>query len=432
MIDRRSPRLRWDLGALAALLLILAGCGVALTPPTTAQMPITPGRLATFAEKDAIFIRWEAVPGAASYTLFWSNSPAIARTRENSIQGIEGTVYHHTGLETGQTYYYFLTALDRNGKEILSYPHGGDIPYDYPVRRYGDYMAVVPRIYDTFNSLAALHMDNPYKGWVIREFNGVSKVTPFQALMIPLKPIAPGGLTPKGYRVVPILTYHSLSLTRSNNMTVRVTDFERQMAFLKRNRYQVITLDQAADFLEHKGGIPEKSVVITFDDGWLTTYKFALPILKKYGFPATLFVYTDLVGSNRLALTWKQVRELEKGGVIDVQCHSKTHRNLQMKPNENLKSYLAALESELIKSRETLKRKIGKECQYLAYPYGATNHLVAAMAQKAGYRAAFTVRRGSNPFFSDNYRIRRSMIFGSLTLKEFKQNLFSFSNRAMR
>ena len=128
----------------------------------------------------------------------------------------------------------------------------------------------------------------------------------------------------------------------------------------------------------------------------------------------------------------KQVRELDNSGVIDVQCHTKSHRNLHMKPDENLKEYLAVLETELIKSRKTLKRKTGKECRYLAYPYGATNHLVAAMARKAGYRAAFTVRRGSNPFFSDNYRIRRSMIFGSYTLKEFKQNLFTFSNRAMR
>ena len=86
----------------------------------------------------------------------------------------------------------------------------------------------------------------------------------------------------------------------------------------------------------------------------------------------------------------------------------------------------------MIKAREIVKRKIGKVCRYLAYPYGATNHLVAAMARKLGYRAAFTVRRGSNPFFADNYRIRRSMIFGSHTLKDFKQNLFSFSNRAMK
>ena len=436
MINRRSPRLRWHVGALATLLLLLtlAGCGLipATTPPTTAKIPITPGRLATFAEQGAIQLRWEAAPGAASYTLYWSQSPAVARTRENSIQAIKGTTYHHTGLENGQTYYYFLTALDEDGKEILAYPHGGDIPYDYQVRRYGDYLAVVPRVYDTFGSLAALHLNDPYKGWVIKEFNGVSKVTPFQALMIPLKPIAPGGLTPKGYRIVPILTYHFLSLTRSNNNTVRVTDFERQMAFLKRNRYQVITLDQMVDFLDHKGGVPEKAVVITFDDGWRTTYEIALPILKKYGFPATLFAYTDLMNSNKMALTWKRLRELDKGGVIDVQCHTKSHRNLHMKPDENLKGYLATLETELIKSRETLKRKIGKECRYLAYPYGATNHLVVAMARKAGYRAAFTVRRGSNPFFSNNYRIRRSMIFGSYTLKEFKQNLLSFSNRAIR
>ena len=432
MNNQSSPRFWWHVGTLAGLLLllILAGCA-APNPPSFALMPVRPGMLSTFAEKDAIHIRWEAVRGAASYTLFWSNSPAVARTRGNRIEAIKDTTYYHSGLTTGKTYYYFLIALNKNGKQIRSYSHRGDIPYDYPVRRNENFMTVVPRIYDTFNSLAALHLNKPYSGWEIKEFNGVSKVTPFEALVVPLKPIVRGGLTPRGYRLVPILTYHFLSLTRSNNMTVQLTEFERQMSYLKRNSYQVITLEQMVKFLEHKGGVPRKAVVITFDDGWRTTYDFALPILKKYGFPATLFVYTDLINSHKSALTWEQVRKLAQSGVVDIQCHTKSHRNLNMKPKENLKGYLAALETELVKSRETIKQKIGKECEFLAYPYGATNHLVAAMAQKTGYRAAFTVRRGSNPFFSDNFRVRRSMIFGKHTLNDFKQNLFSYSNKVL-
>ncbi len=90
------------------------------------------------------------------------------------------------------------------------------------------------------------------------------------------------------------------------------------------------------------------------------------------------------------------------------------------------------LERELRHSQALTAKKLGKRCKYLAYPYGATNHLVVAMAQKVGYRAAFTVDRGANPFFVTRYRILRSMIYGDYDLEQFAANLQTFDDRVLK
>ena len=78
---------------------------------------------------------------------------------------------------------------------------------------------------------------------------------------------------------------------------------------------------------------------------------------------------------------------------------------------------------EISYPKKLIKRKLNKECSYLAYPYGKTNNLVIAILKKHGYRAAFTVKRESNPFFVDRFRIYRSAIYGNYDLEKFKKNL---------
>jgi peptidoglycan/xylan/chitin deacetylase (PgdA/CDA1 family) len=435
--ERAAPGLhpfRRSLPALAALLAaaLLAACSSAVTVPAVRTAPPEAPVVHTWPVEGEIHLDWDPIPGAASYTLYWSSSPDVASNKDNTVADIKATRYIHKGLKNGRAYYYYLVALDRAGKELRGFAPIGDIPYKYEVRSYRNFLAVVPRPHDTWDTLAEQYLKDRDKGWIIREFNDQRTPTPFRAVMIPRKPYEPGGLTDKGYRMVPILAYHQITRTRPTKMAVLQTDFELQMAYLKRNRYQVITLDQLVDFLEFKGQVPERAVVITFDDGWASTYTIALPILQKYGYPATLFVTMNLIGADKKALNWKQVKELEKSGVIDVQCHTRTHPDLSDPGDRDLKAYLAFLNDEVVASRDVLKKQIGKTCKYLAYPYGATNHLVVAIAQKAGYRAAFTVERGSNPFFVTDYRVLRSMIYGEFDLKQFAENLDSFSNRVLK
>jgi peptidoglycan/xylan/chitin deacetylase (PgdA/CDA1 family) len=194
------------------------------------------------------------------------------------------------------------------------------------------------------------------------------------------------------------------------------------MQFLKENDYRVVSLDQFVDFMQFKAQLPDRAVVITADDGWKSFYQIAYPILKKYGYPSTLFVYTDFPESDDLALTWPMIKEMAKNGV-DVECHSKTHRNLRMQRDEDFKAYVNTLESELKVVQSEMQRKGGLTCRYLAYPYGGHNPLVVALTQKYGFRAAFTVTRGSNAYSAQDFLVRRSMIYGEYGLKEFENNL---------
>jgi peptidoglycan/xylan/chitin deacetylase (PgdA/CDA1 family) len=278
---------------------------------------------------------------------------------------------------------------------------------------------------DTLDALAETFLNDASKAWVIAAFNGIDSLTPGQEIVIPLKPVYPGGLKADGVQKVPILLYHDFSKTRTSKMKVLETSFEAQMKYLKENGYHVITLERFLDFMELKEQIPEKSVVITIDDGWKSLYTIAYPILKKYDFPATLFVYTDFIGG-RKGLTWNQIKELSDNG-FDVECHTKTHRYLtKIKDGETFAQFFESIKNELMHPKKLLKQKLNRDCSCLAYPYGKTNSLVAAMAKKQGYRAAFTVTRGGNAFYLHNYNINRSTIYGHYDLEKFKQNLDVF------
>jgi peptidoglycan/xylan/chitin deacetylase (PgdA/CDA1 family) len=223
-----------------------------------------------------------------------------------------------------------------------------------------------------------------------------------------------------------VLSYHNLSPAESSKMTVSQEMFEQQMRLLKEKGYRVISLDQFFDFLEFKTPLLPKSVVITIDDGWRSMYEIVFPILKKYGYPAALFIYTDMVTDTPKTLSWGLLQEMAGQG-IDIQCHTKRDRNLILPgKKESFKDYFENLEKELSACKETIKKKLNREVKYLAYPYGDTNPLVIEMAKKQGYRGAFTLKRGSNPSFIQNYRVNRSVVYGDYRLSQFEKNLITF------
>lgn len=293
------------------------------------------------------------------------------------------------------------------------------------VRISDDFFLVKTTAEDTFSTLAARYLGDPHKGWLIAEFNATPDLVPGQNLIIPLSPFNKAGLKPEGYQVVPVLVYHGFSEKKSGKTMVSRYNFDAQMNYLKKNGYHIISLDQLLNFIDYKEQIPEKSVAITLDDGWRSIYNIAFPILKKYGFPATFFIYTDFIGGGK-AMSWKDIKEITENG-FDVQCQTKTHRNLTaLKKNESFRTYFKDLEIEMRYPQKLIKKKLNQECKYLAYPYGKTNDLVIAVLKKEGYRAAFTLDWGSNPFFVDKYRIRRCVIYGDYDIERFKKCLSVF------
>ncbi len=296
------------------------------------------------------------------------------------------------------------------------------IPHD---QVYHDFVLVKTTPGTTLSSLSAKYLKNPNKGWMIAEFNGITRAMPGQQLVIPLSPLNRGGLKVNGYQTVPILVYHNFSMARSDRSTMAKDDFEAQMKYLKQNNYHVISLDRLMDFLDYKAPLPERSIVITFDDAWRSAYDIAVPILKEYGFTATFFVYTDFIGGGK-ALSWNDIKELSNMG-FDIQCQTKTHRNLSRpRKNEPFKEYFKSLETEIVYPKKLFKKMLNKDCRYLAYPYGETNNLVIAILKKYGYRGAFTLGQESNPFFIDKYKINRSVIYGDYDIEKFKNYISVF------
>lgn len=294
-----------------------------------------------------------------------------------------------------------------------------------------DFVIVKVTDKDTFSSLAAEYLNDPNKDWLIVEINDINVLNTGQEMIIPLNLFKRGGLQATGYQTVPVLAYKSFSKHNPGKMSVTEAAFEDQMKYLKGNGYHVITLRQLLDFIDFAGQVPEKSVVITVDDGWRSLYDIAFPILKKYGFSATLFVYTDFIGGGK-AMSWKQVREFSENG-FDIQCKTRTHRNLaRLKENESFREYFDSIEMELEYPKKLIKKKLNKSCSCLAYPYGETNNLVVALLKKHGYRAAFTARGESNPFFVDNYRIHRSEIYGYDDIEKFKKKLSVFKQMELK
>jgi peptidoglycan/xylan/chitin deacetylase (PgdA/CDA1 family) len=167
-------------------------------------------------------------------------------------------------------------------------------------------------------------------------------------------------------------------------------------------------------------------VVITIDDGYDSVYRHAYPALKKHGFSATLFVYTDFVGA-RDGLSWAQLQEMAASGAIDIQAHSKSHRNLiERSAGETEASYRQSIETEVRQPRQVLERRLaaaGVQVRHFAFPFGDANELVLESMERNEYSLGVTVNPGGNPFFAQPQMLRRTMIFGDHDLEDFKARL---------
>ncbi|NVN91255.1 MAG: polysaccharide deacetylase family protein [Desulfuromonadales bacterium] len=296
------------------------------------------------------------------------------------------------------------------------------VPPSAREHRTKDYVIVTAISSDTYQSLARTYLGNEKLAYLISEFNRNTPIQPGAMIVVPLKPVNPGGVYPDGYQTVPVLCYHRITPRKSSDR-VAVTEeaFEHQMAYLKHNGYTVLTLKQFLDFIDIRRRPPKKSVLITIDDGWKSTRTIAYPILKKYGFTAVIFLYTAPIGSaqNPLALNWDDVRVLRESGVFEIGSHSVSHGDLNKLSSEKLLK-------ELKDSQRVIADQVGVTPNVLAYPFGIFNENTIAVMQKLGYRAGFTVIRGGNPFFNNPFSLNRSMVYNSDKLDYFIKLLETF------
>jgi peptidoglycan/xylan/chitin deacetylase (PgdA/CDA1 family) len=206
-----------------------------------------------------------------------------------------------------------------------------------------------------------------------------------------------------------IFCYHRLvDKIRYPGTEITPAAFEAEMKELKDKGITVISMQDLLAWKRGEKNIPPRSAVVTFDDGWKSQYEVAWPIMKKYGYPFTLFIYTEGVRGGALgggeAITWEQLADLRDNGV-DIQAHSATHQDLREGHNVTViepggkrsrkkltgADYEKWIHNEVVGCKELLEQRLGIKVNCFAVPFGNYNEHVKELARNAGYEAMFTV-----------------------------------------
>jgi peptidoglycan/xylan/chitin deacetylase (PgdA/CDA1 family) len=194
---------------------------------------------------------------------------------------------------------------------------------------------------------------------------------------------------------VPILLYHRFGATVADGMTITTPVFESHMKYLHDNGYTVIPLRQLVDHYRGKAPAPKpKSVVIVEDDAHKSVYSDMLPVIRKYGYPVTIFTYPSAISNAKYALTWAQLRDLKKTGLFDVQSHTYWHPNFKKERKKLTGPALDKLvTTQLLKSKARIETELGGRVDMLAWPFGIYDDYLLSKASEAGYVATFTIER---------------------------------------
>ena len=202
-----------------------------------------------------------------------------------------------------------------------------------------------------------------------------------------------------GQYTVPILMYHNVAHTdeyRTN--TVSPEHFEQQMAYLKNHGFRVLSFAELVQLTKTGQPLPRKSAVITFDDGYADNYERAYGILRKYGYPAIIFVPTDLMNTDGY-LTWGQMKEMADNG-ITIGSHTRWHAYLpDLTPAEQ--------KDEIFGSKQAIEQNLGFPADYFSYPIGGFSEEIKQLVKEAGYQGAAATNRGYDRLNKDVFELKR-------------------------
>jgi peptidoglycan/xylan/chitin deacetylase (PgdA/CDA1 family) len=204
---------------------------------------------------------------------------------------------------------------------------------------------------------------------------------------------------------VPVLNYHMVNDQTDNRLAVGTQEFAAQMDYLAKQGYTSITPDELLKYLQKGAPLPERAVLITFDDGYRDNYTNAFPIMQKYGFTATIFLITDYIDRDDWYMNWAEVQEMQQSGFV-FGSHTLSHTPLTAVSVDEA-------EKQLRVSREVLEWRLAAPVTYIAYPTGAYNDAIKGMTERAGYHAAFTVDFGRVSQRDDAFALKRIPMFKS-------------------
>ena len=206
--------------------------------------------------------------------------------------------------------------------------------------------------------------------------------------------------------VVPVLMYHGVNDNTDSTLNVSVDNFSKQISFLLKNGYNIISLDDLVNGIKNKKEFSSKTIVITFDDGLKDNYTNAFPILKKHNIPATIFLISSYMDNKNEYLTWEQVKYMMEYN-IDFGGHTKTHTYLPSIKSRKI------LQDEILGSKIDIEQNINKEIKYFCYPVGGFNEQIKNIVKEARYKASCATNRGYDRYNNDLYEINRIKITNS-------------------
>lgn len=217
--------------------------------------------------------------------------------------------------------------------------------------------------------------------------------------------------------------YHRFGDNNYPTTNISLEDFAAQMKYLHDHGYQVVSAAKAVDLLNEGQNIPDKTVLITVDDSYSTFMSGAMPILRRYGYPVTLFVNTDSVGTAGY-LDWHELRQLRDEGV-EIGNHTATHRSMTDRlVGENEKDYRLRLIADIDRAQQSLVRELGIQPKLFAYPYGEYSQVAADVVERFGFSAAFAQHSGVISKEDTLFSLPRTPLTGRYaTLQQMKEKL---------
>jgi peptidoglycan/xylan/chitin deacetylase (PgdA/CDA1 family) len=218
---------------------------------------------------------------------------------------------------------------------------------------------------------------------------------------------------------VPILMYHYLSVPPADadrfrlDLSVTPDHFREQLAWLKAQGYETISLYQLLSALNTGSpALPERPIILTFDDGYADNYQYAFPLLKEYGYTATFFILTDVTDRSEPGyLTWEMLREMSDAG-MSIEVHGREHFDFSNRNHDWLVYHLLG-------PMQTIEANLGYTPRFIAYPLGSYDAQVIATAQELGYWGGITTHYGRQHSGGNPFEVQRLRVRGGWILDDF-------------
>jgi peptidoglycan/xylan/chitin deacetylase (PgdA/CDA1 family) len=217
--------------------------------------------------------------------------------------------------------------------------------------------------------------------------------------------------------LVPIIMYHQVKNSGFGNDVISPKEFESDLKYLKENHYNTITMTQLIDYVHDKKELPQNPVILSFDDGYLSTYLNVYPLLKEYDMKIVLSIIGKSVDDfskvcdeniDYSHVTWDEVKEMQQSGLVEIQSHSynlhkisKERYGCSQMANESLEHYEEFLSNDINTLQEKIMSVTGNSPNTFIYPYGKYNDKMETIVKKLGFKATITCKFGVNVINND-------------------------------